>query len=99
MISSYQSNSQLRNQCISVYVLHRNHQCLHSALFCFVCISAATSDATVSLAWCPYDANLLITGQAQKFIRVFDIRGEGSLNCFTITHGAHHEEGRNTIIF
>lgn len=50
-------------------------------LLCFVsiCIPAATSDATVSLAWCPYDANLLITGQAQKFIRVFDIRGEGSL--------------------
>ena len=36
---------------------------------------AATSDQTLSLAWSPHDHNKLITGQAQKFLRVFDIRG------------------------
>ena len=36
---------------------------------------AATSEATLALAWSPYDPNLLITGQAQKFLRVFDLRG------------------------
>ena len=36
---------------------------------------AATSDPTLSLAWSPNDHNKLITGQAQKFLRVFDIRG------------------------
>ena len=40
-----------------------------------VFIIAATSEATLALAWSPYDPNLLITGQAQKFLRVFDLRG------------------------
>lgn len=35
----------------------------------------ATSDPTLSLAWSPNDHNKLFTGQAQKFLRVFDIRG------------------------
>lgn len=34
----------------------------------------STSDPTLSIAWSPYDHNLLICGQAQKFLRVFDIR-------------------------
>ncbi|XP_078376457.1 GATOR2 complex protein MIOS-B-like isoform X2 [Oculina patagonica] len=34
----------------------------------------STSDPTLSLAWSPYDPNVLIAGQAQKFLRVFDIR-------------------------
>lgn len=34
----------------------------------------STSDPTLSMAWSPYDHNLLICGQAQKFLRVFDIR-------------------------
>lgn len=41
-----------------------------------VCVPAATSDPTLSLAWSPNDHNKLFTGQAQKFLRVFDIRGE-----------------------
>ena len=40
-----------------------------------VSVIAATSDATLSLVWSSYDSNLLITGQAQKFLRVFDMRG------------------------
>ena len=38
----------------------------------------ATSDPTLSLTWSPNDHNKLITGQAQKFLRVFDIRGRYS---------------------
>lgn len=34
----------------------------------------STSDPTLSLAWSPNDHNKLFTGQAQKFLRVFDIR-------------------------
>ncbi|KAJ7386640.1 hypothetical protein OS493_006625 [Desmophyllum pertusum] len=40
----------------------------------------STSDPTLSLAWSPYDPNLLITGQAQKFLRVFDIRDTTSVH-------------------
>ena len=47
---------------------------------------AATSDPTVSLAWSPNDHNKLITGQAQKFLRVFDIRGGYSTTSILITH-------------
>ncbi|PFX28431.1 WD repeat-containing protein mio [Stylophora pistillata] len=42
-------------------------------------VELSTSETTVSLAWCPYDPNVLITGQGQKFIRVFDIRGANHL--------------------
>ena len=41
--------------------------------------AANISDITVSLAWCPYDSNVLITGQGPKYIRAFDIRGEQSV--------------------
>lgn len=34
----------------------------------------STSEPTLSVAWSHYDQNLLICGQAQKFLRVFDIR-------------------------
>jgi len=35
----------------------------------------ATSDPILSMAW-SYDHNMLICGQGQKFLRIFDIRGE-----------------------
>nr|XP_058964529.1 GATOR complex protein MIOS-like [Pocillopora verrucosa] len=39
-------------------------------------VELSTSDITVSLAWCPYDSNVLITGQGPKYIRAFDIRAD-----------------------
>ena len=53
--------------------------CKPYTCFVFILIAAATSDITVSLAWCPYDSNVLITGQGPKYIRAFDIRGEQSV--------------------
>lgn len=48
-------------------------------------VELSTSETTVSLAWCPYDPNVLITGQGQKFIRVFDIRDASRIQNATVT--------------
>ena len=68
----------------SAYILYTKRLepltiCKPYTCFVFILIAAATSDITVSLAWCPYDSNVLITGQGPKYIRAFDIRGERSV--------------------
>lgn len=45
----------------------------------------STSDPTLSMAWSLHDHNMLICGQAQKFLRVFDIRDATRPHNATVT--------------
>ena len=70
---------------IKIQLRNKPLDLLYHDLLILVCLPAATSDPTLSLAWSPNDHNKLITGQAQKFLRVFDIRSEYSTSVTDFT--------------